>query len=309
MEFFDLHCDTLYKAVISNCSLYENELAVSLLRGTKYTPWIQCFAVWIPDDCRNMQALQLFDNAVKKLHSEIELYSHCILQCATTDELKLACDQQKCGAILTVEGSGLLGGKLETLNHLHDCGVKVITLTWNGSCEVGDGVMLEHGRGLTPFGRQVIPKMEQLGIVVDLSHASEQLFYDVSSIAAKPFIATHSNAKKLCSHKRNLTDEQFLAIKKSGGIVGLNFAPEFLENDCSKAGFSSILRHAEHFLSLGGEHTVCIGSDFDGTDLPNGMEGIQSIQDLYEYFLIHNYNETMVKAIFFENAYKFFTTL
>ena len=183
-----------------------------------------------------------------------------------------------------------------------------MTLTWNGSCEIGDGALVKHPSGLTEFGRQVVRNMEEYKMAVDISHASDPLFYEVAEMATRPLVASHSNSRAVCSHPRNLTDEQFGMIRDSGGLVGLNFYPAFLENS-GEASYLSVLKHAEHFLSLGGEETLSIGSDFDGADMPNGIRGIQDIGILYEAFLKHGYKEDIVKAIFFENAYKFFLRL
>ena len=125
----------------------------------------------------------------------------------------------------------------------------MLTLTWNGTCEFGDGAMVTHPKGLTEFGRKAIPKLEQHRIVVDISHASEPLFYDVAEIASKPLVASHSNAKAVCKHPRNLTNEQVQMIKQSGGLIGLNFHPPFLKED-GIATVDDLIAHAEHFLSL-----------------------------------------------------------
>ena len=110
----------------------------------------------------------------------------------------------------------------------------------------------------------------------------------------------------MCRHPRNLSDQQFLAIKASGGIVGLNFYRGFLNDTPDKASMMDILRHAEHFLSLGGEDVLAMGSDFDGASLPFDMEGIQSVPRLWELFLRHNYKESLLYKIFYQNAAEFF---
>ena len=308
MEFFDLHCDTLYETVMQDCGLYENDLQLSIQRGKDCRPWIQCFAVWIPDVCRERKAFTLFNRAVHKFQAELEDHPDEIMQCSSGEELRRAVEQKKVGAVLTVEGGGVLGGDLSNLAYLADCGVKMMTLTWNGSCEIGDGALVKHPSGLTEFGRQVVRNMEEYKMAVDISHASDPLFYEVAEMATRPLVASHSNSRAVCSHPRNLTDEQFGMIRDSGGLVGLNFYPAFLENS-GEASYLSVLKHAEHFLSLGGEETLSIGSDFDGADMPNGIRGIQDIGILYEAFLKHGYKEDIVKAIFFENAYKFFLRL
>lgn len=197
--------------------------------------------------------------------------------------------------VLTVEGGAVLGGKLANLEKLADRGVKMMTLTWNGENELGGGA--DTALGLTPFGREALKEMERLSIVADVSHASDALFYDVAEIAEKPIVASHSNARAVCPHRRNLTDRQFQILRDKGGLVGLNFCVHFLRED-SNAHFEDLLRHADHFWSLGGETTLCLGSDYDGTDVPPELDGIEKMQDLYELFLKHNYKESLVIPCF-----------
>ena len=116
--------------------------------------------------------------------------------------------------------------------------------------------------------------------------------------------ATHSNSKRICNHRRNLTDEQFRIIVNRGGIVGINFCNDFL-SDRGSAKLEDIIRHAEHFLELGGSKAIAIGSDFDGCDMPAEISGIERIENLYEYFLKRNYPQSLVDDIFFNNAYNF----
>lgn len=308
MRLFDLHCDTLYRAVTEKKTLNEGDFHISLNRGAKYESWLQCFAIWIPDDIRGKDALSLFDNAVSKFKSEIQNNTDIIKPCGTKNDIKSVCEENGHGAILTVEGGAALAGDINKLDYMAECGVKIITLTWNGTCELGDGIEVNNPIGITKFGKEAVTRMEKLGIAVDVSHASEKLFYDVCEISTKPFIATHSNARRVCSHKRNLTDDQFKIIRNIGGVVGINFCDYFLR-DNGGANFSDILKNVEYFLSLGGEKTVCMGTDFDGTDMPKGIKGIESINDLYEYFLRHNYPESLLDDIFFNNAYRFFTEI
>jgi len=184
-----------------------------------------------------------------------------------------------------------------------------MTLTWNSSCEIGDGADAKSPKGLTNFGKEVIAEMERQNIAIDISHASDALFYDVASLTAKPFLATHSNSRTLCGHRRNLTDEPFQVIRDRGGLVGINFVPEFL-NESGIADLQDVLKHVEHFLALGGERCLAVGSDFDGIGtLPSGITGVESIENLAEEMLRHNYSENLVHSILFDNAYHFFLSL
>lgn len=303
MKLFDLHCDTLYRAFFENGGLFNNDFHISFDRINSIEPYIQCMAIWVPDEFRNKNAIQLFENCRKKLNDELKDTNIKIIR-SQDDIIEVESKKGK-GVVLTVEGGAVLGGKLENVDYLAECGVKIMTLTWNGNCELGDGIGVEGAKGLTDFGKSVIAKMEQNSIVVDVSHSSVPMFYDVAELSTKPFCATHSNSKQICPHRRNLTDEQFSIIKDKGGIVGLNLSRGFLREDEDKACMLDVLRHAEHFLSLGGEKTLAIGTDFDGTDIPIDMTGIESMNKLYELFLKHNYNEKLLEDIFFNNARNF----
>ena len=307
VRFFDLHCDTLYRMTFENKEIYRNDLHVNLKSAEKIEKYLSCFAVWIPDSVRNMNAEIFFDKVVRKLKEQELLYCDIFDVCKNSKDLKnFKNDKFKNnGIILTVEGGAVLNSKLERIKVLKDAGVKILTLTWNGSCEFGDGVLVDNAGGLTEFGIKAVQMLEESSIIVDVSHASEQLFYDVCDYSKKPFIATHSNSKKICNNKRNLTDSQFKEIAERGGIVGITFCKEFLSDECSEVDFDDILKHVYHFLELDGEKVVSIGSDFDGAEVPDCLNGIGCVENLYEYFLSKRLSENLLKNIFFNNAYEF----
>ncbi len=132
------------------------------------------------------------------------------------------------------------------------------------------------------------------------------MFYDVAAHTSRPFVASHSNAKALCGHPRNLTDDQFGVLRERGGLVGLNYFKAFLNDDPERADIDDLYAHAEHFLALGGEDVLAMGSDFDGSTMPHGITGLESVEDIAETFLRHNLSEALVRKIFFENAAAFF---
>lgn len=304
MELFDLHCDTLYRAYTENSGFFNDSFHISFQKAKTLKPYLQCMAIWIPDEYRGEKAVELFEGCVGKLKEQ--LAGTDIVQCVGYKEMEKVCREGRQGIVLTVEGGAVLAGKLDNIERLKKAGVRMMTLTWNGNNELGDGVGVENAGGLTEFGKQALKKMEQADIIADISHASEALFYDVAQFAERPFVASHSDAKAICPHKRNLTDRQFSIIKEKGGIVGLNFCRDFLHKQSTNAKMYDIIRNAEHFLSLGGEKVIAMGSDFDGCDIPQDMTGVESMAALYEMFLHHHYSEALVKDIFFNNAAAFF---
>lgn len=304
MKLFDLHCDTLGECLRTGKSLNRNDLQLDLERGRSFSRWVQCFAVWIPDELRGKDAVRFFDEAADLLEREAAQNPRLrlIRRAEDLDGLRGG----ECGAILTVESGAAAAGSLDELRRLYQRGVRMMTLTWNGENEIGGGVRAP--RGLTPFGLEAVREMERLGMVIDLSHASERLFYEVAEHTAGPLVASHSDARTLCAHPRNLTDEQFCLIRDRGGLVGLNLAPSFLRSQ-GEASREDLYRHAEHFLSLGGENVLAIGGDLDGTDLPQDVSGIASMEEICELFLRRGCSERVVRRIFFENAFDFFHSL
>lgn len=302
MRLIDLHCDTLYRAYQEKGSLFQNNFHVSFEQSRCFQSYIQCMAVWIPDEYRGAAAEQLFDGCVAKLHEEIDGRDIVMVRQDTDSETLFS----GTGVILTVESGAALAGKKENIRRFYDCGVRMMTLTWNGTNELGDGIGAEHPRGLTPFGREAVAEMEKSGIIVDVSHASEALFYDVAQQATKPLCASHSNLRKTCPHPRNLTDEQFRFICDNGGLVGINFCRDFLAENGTNAKMYDIIKSTDAFLSLGGAKNIAFGSDFDGCDIPSDMKGLQDMEKLYNMFVRHGYSEALLDDLFFNNAFCFF---
>ena len=208
---------------------------------------------------------------------------------------------------MSIEG----GEGIYSLAHLRNfyrLGVRIIALTWNFSNHIASGALeTDETRGLTEFGKLVVAEMNRLGIFADVSHLNDKSFYDVAEYSNKPIIASHSNARAVCRSKavcpveRNLTDDQFEIIKKSGGCVGINFCPDFL-NESGKADIEDIIRHIEHFMSLGGEDNVGIGADFDGIDsTPDGINGVEDIYKIFDRLLQKGYTENQIEKISHKN--------
>lgn len=300
MRLFDLHCDTLYRAYDEQKTLNQPEFHLSADRGKRFSKWLQAMAIWVPDTITEEDSLLLFKNAYQLLQKECK--RHGLAVCRNYHDMQTA----NHGVIFTVENAAALGGDIQNVDLFYEYGVRIVTLTWNAQNQLGGGADTTANNGLTPFGKDVVRAFNQKGIVCDVSHASDTLFNDVTAFSTQPVIATHSNARAVTSHKRNLTNEQFCTIKNSGGIVGLNFSQLFLNNTPNAATAYDIIKHAEHFLSLGGEDTLCIGSDFDGTDMPEGIKGVEDMEYLYQLFLKENYSETLLDKLFYKNAYTFF---
>ncbi len=286
MQFFDLHCDTLYKATVENSSFCDDSNHISINKAHFLEKWVQLFAIWIPDSLNKSSSKQLFFDAVNIFN-------------------KYKVNDDKISMRLAVENAKMLAGDIDNIQLLVDNDVKSVTLTWNAENELGGGAQTEN-IGLTDFGREVVKELEKNNIAVDLSHASDKLFYDVISIATKPVIATHSNSRHVTNVARNLSDEQFKIIADMGGIVGLNFYKGFLNLNENSANIDDLIKHTEHLLNLGGENNLAIGSDFDGADMPDDIKGIETIPRIYERFT-RNFGVNITKKIFFDNANLYFS--
>lgn len=305
MRYFDLHCDTMTECYVKNKHIDKNDLHIDCRRAEIFDTYVQCYAVWIPDSIRGEDAFCRFRQVAQRFSEEIRRSGQVISQCRAPGDLTR--NAGKHCAVLTVENAAALGGRLENIAELARLGVKLCSLTWNGENELGRGVRASGKGGITAFGCRAVEELERNRIIVDLSHASPELFYDVASMAKRPIVATHSNAKTVCKNARNLTDEQFDIIRRSGGLVGLNLYKGFLNDDPDKAGMTDVLRHAEHFLSLGGEDVLAIGADWDGGEKEDFVaSGLEAVPELAELFLRHNYPETLIDKIFYKNAADFF---
>ncbi len=302
MFILDAHCDTIPSLMRNGEGLKKNSCHIDIERLKAYDNYVQFFAAFISPEQAKMGALNRALSIIDRLYREIEINENDIMLCRNYNEIINAIESGKIGAVLTIEGGEALEGSLPTLRMLYELGVRGITLTWNFRNQIADGVADGiSGGGLTPFGRNVIGEMNRLGMLVDVSHISEKGFWDVIDISTSPIIASHSNAKKLCGHSRNLSDEQLLALKKAGGVTGLNLYPIFLNNE-GKATMKDALLHIEHIVGLTGEDTLGLGSDFDGIECtPEGLEGVQCYSVLLNELLKLNYSDVLVKKIAGEN--------
>lgn len=261
MKYVDLHSDTLTA---------EGEKQITAKRLKEGGCALQCFAAFVSSRTeRYRQATALADS----------FYAFCerekIKPVTNAGEL-----ENGLNALLTVEDGGAIEGSLEKLSALYERGVRMMGLTWNYENEIGypafpdyDGLLAgrrsfferETERGLKPFGFECAEKMNELGMIIDVSHGSDRLVEDVAACSKKPFVASHSGANSAFDCPRNLTDEGIRLIAESGGVVGLCFCADFLSPDLSKAGQKeALLAHARAIVNAGGEDCLAIGSDFDG---------------------------------------------
>jgi membrane dipeptidase len=232
------------------------------------------------------------------------LASHKNIKLVTTKKEIANLNENEIGAVLTLEGCDAIDSDLTKLRTLFRLGVASIGLTWNNANATADGALESRGAGLSDFGRSVVVENNAHRVWTDVSHLSEAAFWDVIDIAEFP-IASHSNAKRVSSHPRNLDDQQILALLSKKGVIGVTFVPAFLKED-GDAAISDILKHVEHVCSLGGEKQLGFGSDFEGiSKTPEGLDNYKRYPLLVEA-LLKRYPEKMVKGFCFDNFFRNF---
>ena len=302
--FFDAHCDTVYEASSQNLSLMQNNLQLDIERMEKYDTYIQVFAAFVDKKSIKCTPMQHCLSLIEKYRYEVEKNKISVIQ--SIEELQKANKDGGVWSILSIEGGEALGGELSAIKKFYDLGVRLITLTWNYSNEIADGITEIRGGGLTEFGKEAVKMMEDMGILIDVSHISEKGFWDVYEITRYPFVASHSCVKALCNHPRNLTDEQIKAIIHKNGCIGVNFYPLFLDVT-GKCSYTKIAEHIEYIINLGGENCVGLGSDFDGVEnLPYGISGVQDMHKLTDCMYSVGFSEKIINKVLFDNFYRIF---
>ncbi|WP_174732447.1 dipeptidase [Mesobacillus harenae] len=301
MKIIDLHCDALLKLSEAKGTLrYEDapELETNKKRLQKGEVMVQCFAVFIepdlPFDLKFQAALDQIDLFYKEVLGKNPEMRH-LKNWEDFDNLKPG----EIGAMLTLEGVDAIGNDLTKLNILHQLGVRSIGLTWNNANLAADGAGEPRGGGLTLLGKEIVKFNNDHEILTDVSHLSENAFWDVMEIAHFP-IASHSNARALCEHPRNLYDKQARAMFDKGGMIHVVYCPPFVKQD-GKAKVGDVVRHIDHLCSLGGVKQVGLGSDFDGIfSYVKGLEDASKYQNLINELLKH-FKEDEVKGFAHQN--------
>lgn len=301
MFICDCHCDTLTELYNKNASLYKNEQHFDIKRQIALGGGLQFCAIYVPTEVFRYQGglrytlclLDKYNQEIKKLHEN----GIDVLQVRTAEDAGNVL-KHKAATLLAIEEGGAIDGSLEALRCLYELGVRAMTLTWSNRNDIADGINEEAtGSGLTLFGKQVVAEMNRLGMLVDVSHISTAGFWSVIETSTKPIIATHSNAKSLCSHPRNLNDEQIKALAQNDGLAGITFAGQFLEEDWRNACIESVYKHIDYMLNLiGNDDHIGFGSDFDGiSHPPYNIQGVQDYKPLIEYLSKYYSDETINK--------------
>ena len=303
---FDFHCDCAFKLLGDDRnqagSLRKNGNHIDLERAKALPGYAQCFACFTTSEkavVGNLSPVVLFERELATIQREVDSSSDRIAIAYTPAEIEENRQNGKMSAVLTLEGTAGIGYNPELLEDLHTIGFRITSLGWNEKNPLtGSNVT---GGGLTDLGRVYVREAQRLGMGIDVSHISDEGFWDILNITQAPIIATHSNSRAVCGHKRNLTDDMFRAICQTGGVAGYNFCRDFTGEN---ANLDTVCDHILHFLELDpeGEH-IALGGDLDGVEhTPDGFEGVQSYPALADRLEERGLTEDLIWKIFWKNA-------
>ena len=308
---FDFHCDTALALLGDDLnqagSLHKNNGHIDLERAGKLGGYAQCFACFttdIPELLQGISPIVLFERELATIQREVDKNSDLISIAYSAEEIEENRAAGKMSAILTLEGTAGIDYNPELLEDLWAIGFRVSSLGWNERNPLTGSNMT--GGGLTDLGREYVKEAQKLGMRIDVSHISDEGFWDIMKITEAPILATHSNSRAVHNHSRNLTDDMFRAICETGGVAGYNTCRDFTGEN---PNLDTVCDHILHFMELDpeGKH-IALGGDLDGVDvMPAGFEGVQSYPALARQLLSRGLTEQNVMDIFWNNAIRVMT--
>lgn len=303
---FDLHCDTAL-ALLGETrneagSLKKNKLHIDLERASQLEAYCQCFACFttpMMQEWNKLSPIVVFERELATIQREMDKHKRLMSIAYSMADVEANREKGKMSAILTIEGPAGFDFDPALLENLHQIGFRITSLGWNEqNVLTGSNVT---GGGLTDQGREYVREAQRLGMLVDVSHISDEGFWDILEMTQAPVLATHSNSRALCGHSRNLTDDMFRAICRTGGVAGINQYADFLGESPT---LDTVCDHIFHFMELDptGKH-IALGGDLDGCEqLSQGFEGIQSYPVLARRLRERGLGEETIRDIFWNNA-------
>ncbi len=328
MKYFDLHADTILPVLQGGeeASLRANkEICVDLDGLIEGQALAQCFAVWLPEaegvelnidprlEPKNQEEDMAYIRLAKtRLVKEFETNSDVIAQALNSADVRCNEENGLISGILTMEDGRAVNGDMDNLKLFYDWGFRMISLTWNSENCFGHPTSKDPALaalGLKPFGKEAIATMNDLGLLIDVSHLSDGGIEDCLALSKAPVIASHSNARAIANHQRNLPDYLIKGIAESGGVAGLCFSPRFLREDGEGSRIDDMIRHLNHMVDIGGEDILAIGTDFDGTwgefDIPRANH----MQKLFDALDAHGWSSERIEKLAYKNAVRVFENL
>ena len=311
LSVIDMHCDTITSDRVKEFGLYNSPTHLNIKKMYEGEYMMQCFAIFLP--------ATYFSHPFEELKSYVSFFKNqmeenktLISQVYNYQDILNNKGNFKMSALLTIEDAGLLEDKMENVLWAYEQGVRMMTLTWNYPNGIGypnfnmkDSTTPDTKHGLTPFGIELVKKMNELGMIIDVSHLSDAGFYDVIKYSTKPIVASHSNSRSVHNHVRNLTDDMIIALKKNGGVMGINYCGDFVSSSKTNQ-ITDIIKHVNHIKEVGGIDIIALGSDFDGIPTPLGMSDATKVHALKAALVKEGYTNSEIEKIFYKNFLRVF---
>ena len=321
MKFIDMHCDTISSIYLDRMGgevkkLRENNGHVDLARLKKGGCLAQNFALFTILK-KDPDPYGFARGACRLFKEELAENDDMIRQAVTVEEILRNDRDGRMSGVLTIEEGGICNGSTDVLRDFCREGVRMMTLTWNyendlaypNKVDMNTGIsMPETEHGLKKKGIEFVELMEEIGMAVDVSHLGDAGFWDVAEIMKKPFAASHSNARAIAGHTRNLTDEMIRTMAERGGVMGINYCPVFLDDreDGGTSRISAMVRHIKHIRNVGGIECIGLGSDFDGISGTLEIDSPSAVHLLEEALYRNGFTQTEVEKIFYRNVLRFY---
>ena len=298
----DLHCDTIMQLLDHPDSgdLYRNTWKIDIEKLQKAHSKVQDFALFINLGDTN-DPYGRYEEMRNLCTTQIHLYGEHIQHVLSYQDVESVYKSGKIGALMSIEEGGVLGGDLDKLKQAYQDGVRLITLTWNYPNGLGEPHCGEQHKKLTPKGIEFVEAMQDLGIIVDCSHLNDAGTEQLGDILDVPFVASHSNAREVTAHTRNLPDNLIKLIANKGGVIGLNFAQSFLGTS-PVSRIEDIVKHGLYLINKGGEDVVALGTDFDGIKPDTEIKDASEMYRLYDAFKEAGLSVDQCEKLFWKNA-------
>ena len=298
----DLHCDTIMQLLDHPDSggLYRNTWKIDIEKLQKAHSKVQDFALFINLGDTN-DPYGRYEEMRNLCTTQIHLYGEHIQHVLSYQDVESVYKSGKIGALMSIEEGGVLGGDLDKLKQAYQDGVRLITLTWNYPNGLGEPHCGEQHKKLTQKGIEFVEAMQDLGIIVDCSHLNDAGTEQLGDILDVPFVASHSNAREVTGHTRNLPDNLIKLIANKGGVIGLNFAQSFLGTS-PVSRIEDIVKHGLYLINKGGEDVVALGTDFDGIKPNTEIKDASEMYRLYDAFKEAGLSVEQCEKLFWKNA-------
>lgn len=322
MKIADMHGDTIFMLRDKRkegiwCELSKNDLHMDLEKMQKADYLVQNFALFVNQgSCENpyeeaMAEYKIFVEEMEKNKAQIS-------QAFSYEDILKNQENGKLSALLTLEEGEVCLGEIKKLEEFYSYGARMMALTWNydNSLSTANVNKMSWKRnysgnrdGLTETGIEFVERMEELGMIPDVSHMSDEGIEDMLQVAKKPFVASHSNARSLCNHPRNLTDDFLKRMGEKGCVIGTNFASAFLKEDTDYSKNEWIADHILYMVNAAGIESVGFGTDFDGIECGLEIKDCSNMQILANLLKMRGMSEADIERVFYKNVLRLYKEL